>query len=120
MNKLYINTDKLTSVTFVYKALHWAFHKARSQTFVCVCGWGGGGGGVKLVKFWDLLWYAWIILWSRWIWPFRGGGGGGGGGHLTQLTPLWLQACYMWLQNTFEFYGFIYARDNKIHKDTDF
>ena len=56
--------------------------QARSQTFVCVCVCGGGGGGGSnwstFGTFYD---YAWIILRSRWIWPFFFGGGG------RQMTP---------------------------------
>ena len=41
-------------------------HQARSQTFL----WGGSNRS-NFRTFYD---YAWIILRSRWIWPFWGGG----------------------------------------------
>ena len=45
---------------------------------------GGGLNRSNLGTFYD---YAWIILRSRWIWPFWGGG------QMTPLTPPWLRAC---------------------------
>ena len=35
--------------------------------FLCVCGGGGGSNWSNFGTFYD---YAWIILRSRWIWPF--------------------------------------------------
>ena len=59
--------------------------QARSQTFFL---WGGGSNWSNFGTFYD---YAWIILRSRWIWPFFGGGGGRC--QMTPLTPPWLRAC---------------------------